>query len=133
LKQSLKDVENAQSSEEKGAKREHHAQSVCASPVARVPLLTSSPTRRPPRSWPRLNMLSRRHSTVSTVISDCQVELSAAQAKEQHSAKEYEAAVNEHQRLHQATEQAKAASEKARQNVSSISPVKIQVLIFSTT
>ena len=29
LKQALKDVDSAQSNEEKGAKKEHHAQSVC--------------------------------------------------------------------------------------------------------
>jgi hypothetical protein len=33
LKQALKDVESAQSHEEKGAKKEHHAQSVCTSHV----------------------------------------------------------------------------------------------------
>jgi len=33
LKQALKDVESAQSNEEKGAKKEHHAQSVCTNPA----------------------------------------------------------------------------------------------------
>jgi hypothetical protein len=32
LKQALKDVDSAQSNEEKGAKKEHHAQSVCTNP-----------------------------------------------------------------------------------------------------
>jgi hypothetical protein len=46
------------------------------------------------------------------------LEYTAAQSKEQLTAKEYQAAINEHQRLHQATEQAKAAAENARHAVS---------------
>jgi hypothetical protein len=45
-------------------------------------------------------------------------EYTAAQSKEQHTAKEYEASVQEHQRLHQATEQAKAVADRAQHDVS---------------
>jgi len=52
------------------------------------------------------------------------LEYTAAQSKEQLTAKEYQAAINEHQRLHQATEQAKAAAENARHAVSLTNQVK---------
>ena len=63
LKQSLKDVENAVSNEEKGAKREHHAQSVGPIPHPPSPanqcimLMTFSLTRKLPVPWPKPSTL----------------------------------------------------------------------------
>ena len=45
------------------------------------------------------------------------LEFSSAQSKEQHTQKEYQASVEEHKRLHSSTEQAKAAYDKAQQDV----------------
>jgi hypothetical protein len=69
LKQALKDVDHAQDAEEKGAKKEHHAQSVNTSgpnSYLKISRLIDSRTRKPPRRWPRPNPPLRRLSTVCT-------------------------------------------------------------------
>lgn len=52
------------------------------------------------------------------IITDVCPEFQAAEAKEQHTQKEYQASVEDHKRLHSSTEQAKAAYDKAQQDVS---------------
>lgn len=61
-----------------------------------------------------------RPSPASMISTDNVTDYQAAQAKEQHSSKEYAAAVEEHKRLHAATEQAKAHHEKISHDVSSL-------------
>lgn len=73
LKQALKDVEHAESAEDKGLKKEHHAQGVSlpgllrwqSSPVYTMPDAVIRPTRRPPAPRQRLNTFSKRLSMVS--------------------------------------------------------------------